>query len=174
MMHRRRRTGITLYEVVLSLAIFAGALAALGPLATTGSKAAVRTKLETQAVLRCESKLAEVLAGIEPLVSVSGGAFEDLAPGWTWDLAVNAGPRQDLLIVEVAVVHTNANGTQDASHRLVRLLRDPNALADLQEQMETQSGSGTTTTSGSGSSGGSSSSSGSGTGSGSESGGSSR
>lgn len=137
-MMRRRRNGITLYEVVLSLAIFAGALAALGPLASTGSRAAVRTKLETQAVLRCESKLAEVLAGIEPLQAVSGGAFEDAAPGWSWDLSVTSGPRQDLLILEVSAAHTNANGTLDASHKLVRLLRDPGALADLQSEMELQ------------------------------------
>lgn len=169
-MKHRRRAGITLYEVVLSLAIFAGALAALGPLATTGSRAAVRTKLETQAVLRCESKLAEVLAGIEPLQSVSGGGFEDQAPGWSWDLAVNSGPRQDLLIVEVAAIHTNANGTQDATHRLVRLVRDPDALADLQSQLEQQTGSQSGTQSGS--SGGSGS--GAGTGAGGQTGGSSR
>ncbi|MGE3315555.1 MAG: hypothetical protein AB7O26_10605, partial [Planctomycetaceae bacterium] len=152
-----RRTGITLYEVVLSLAIFAGALAALGPLATTGSRAAVRTKLETQAVLRCESKLAEVLAGIEPLQAVNGGGFEDQAPGWSWDLAVMNGPRQDLLIVEVTAGHTNANGTQDASHKLVRLVRDPGAIEDLQSQMEQQSGSSGSTGAGSGGQSGSSS-----------------
>jgi general secretion pathway protein I len=138
----------------------------------------VRTKLETQAVLRCESKLAEVLAGIEPLQAVSGGAFDDAAPGWSWDLGVSNGPRQDLLIVEVSTVHTNGNGTQDASHKLVRLLRDPGSLADLQADMEqqaqtqsqSQSGSASQGSSqsqssggGSGGSGGGSGSSGSGT-----------
>jgi len=125
-----RRSGMTLYEVVLSLAIFAGALAALGPLANTGSKAAVRARLETQAVLRSESKLAEVLAGIEPLQDVVGGTFEDEAVGWTWNLAVNPGPRDDLLFLEVSAVHTTAGGSQDASHTIFRMFRDPGFVAD--------------------------------------------
>ena len=95
-MHRR---GMTLYEVVLSLAIFVGALTALGPLASTGTRAAVSARLETQAVLRCESKLAEVLAGIEPLQAVSDAAFADEAPGWSWGLTVSSGPREDLLVI---------------------------------------------------------------------------
>lgn len=145
----KSRDGITLYEVVLSLALFSGALAALGSLATTGTRAALRTRLETQAVLRAESKLAEVLAGIEPLQATGGAAFDDAAPGWAWDLAVSSGPRPDLVIVEVTAHHTNGSDVVDASHKLTRLLRDPAAIAELQEELNSLSQSQTSSQSGS-------------------------
>ena len=59
--------GFTLLEVLVSLSIFLVAYAALAQLYTTGSKAAIAAALETQAVLRCESKLAELIAGVESL-----------------------------------------------------------------------------------------------------------
>ena len=58
-----RRSGLTLYEVVLSLVILAGSMTALAELIGTGRRAAVQSKLRTQAVLLCQSKLSEVVSG---------------------------------------------------------------------------------------------------------------
>ena len=63
----QHRPGLTLLEIVLSLAIFFGALAILSQLSWNGARAAVQARLKTQAIIRCEAKLAEVLAGAETL-----------------------------------------------------------------------------------------------------------
>ena len=51
------RPGLTLLEVLLSLGLFLGALAALSQLWYGGVRASVQARLSTQAILRCESKL---------------------------------------------------------------------------------------------------------------------
>ncbi|GIT30334.1 MAG: hypothetical protein Ct9H300mP1_23800 [Planctomycetaceae bacterium] len=54
------RSGFTLLEVLVSLAIFVAAFASLSQLFTLGSRAAVQAALETQATVRAEAKMAEV------------------------------------------------------------------------------------------------------------------
>ena len=60
-----RRSGFTLLEVIISLAIFVSAFAAFSQLFTLGSRAAVQAALQTQAAVRAEAKMAEVVAGVE-------------------------------------------------------------------------------------------------------------
>lgn len=123
------RRGLTLYEVILSLAIFLPALAVLGQAIATGGRAAVQARLQTDAVLRCESVLAECVAGAQPLTSVSSSAFADEAVGWSWSLAVSEGPAEGLLLVEASVTHEDTQGQVNASCTLSRLVRDPEAAA---------------------------------------------
>ena len=60
-----RRNGLTLFELLLALAIFLASLAALAHSCwTSGSRAAAQAKLQTEAILRCESKLGELVSGI--------------------------------------------------------------------------------------------------------------
>ena len=57
------RRGLSLFEVVIALTIFACSMGAIGHLISTGVRAAVRSRLESQAIMRSESKMAEVAAG---------------------------------------------------------------------------------------------------------------
>ena len=66
-----QRAGISLFEVLLALVIFMGSYAALSALSSSGMNAAVQGRLQTQAIIRCESKLAEVVSAVEPMDSVS-------------------------------------------------------------------------------------------------------
>ncbi len=135
---RRSRRGLTLFEVVLSLGIFLGALAAVGQLISSGSRAAVQAQLRTQAILRCESKLAEVLAGVETIETVAEMPFDDQADGWTWSLDVAEGPHADLLELEVTVAHTGQNRLGNVSYTLKRYVRDPQLFLDaaIDESLE--------------------------------------
>ena len=81
------RRGLTLLEIILALAIFFGSLAALAQLSWNGSRAAVQARLKTQAIIRCEAKLAEILAGAQRLQSSSRVPFPDNA-AWTWSLSI--------------------------------------------------------------------------------------
>jgi Tfp pilus assembly protein PilV len=118
------RAGISLLEVVLALGIFLGAIAALSQLSSTGMRTAVSARLQTQAILRCESKLAELVAAIEPLDDVTDQPFED-DENWTWTLVSVAGPHADLLNLTVSVRYEGGNQQASTGYSLSRLVRDP-------------------------------------------------
>lgn len=101
---RGRRSGLTLLEIVLSLAIFFGALTALSQLAWNGSRAAVQARLKTQATIRCEAKLNEVLAGAEPMSNISGATFPDDS-NWTWSQTVTPSSQPELVQIDLTVSH---------------------------------------------------------------------
>ncbi|QDU05593.1 hypothetical protein V6x_53330 [Gimesia chilikensis] len=129
------RAGLTLLEVLISLAIFLGALTALSQLIGIGSRAAVQAQLRTQAILKCQSKLAEVLAGAQPLESVSQAAFED-EENWKWSLDVQPGAYENMLQLTVSVLYSGAGESVTTSYQLTRQIRDPAMLLDAANTVE--------------------------------------
>jgi type II secretion system protein I len=124
------RRGITLYEVVVALVIFAGAMAAISEAVSTGVRAALQSRLQSQAILLCQSKMGEVLAGAVPRQSMAEAAFvEPYLQGWKWSLSVKPGPHTGLLLVEVEVDYRLASNSVDGSFSLARLVRDQTAFA---------------------------------------------
>jgi type II secretion system protein I len=119
------RGGMTLYEVVVALAIFLGSLAVLSQAVATGSRAASQAKLRSEAVMRCEQKMAELVAGVQPLEKTDEADFEDDEPNWSWSADVAAGPTTGLLYVVVTAAHTGSNANATVSYSLSRLVRDP-------------------------------------------------
>ncbi len=71
------RNGFSLLEVVLALAIFFASAAALSQLLLVGVKTARWTEHASEAALRCESKLAEIVAGLEPARLEPATPFDD-------------------------------------------------------------------------------------------------
>jgi general secretion pathway protein I len=117
------RRGLSLFEVVIALAIFMGALAAIGQLVSVGAQGAVRAKLESQAVIRCETTMAEVLAGYIGLRNTSG-TFSD-NPAWTWSVSVASTSHSGLYLIEVKATHTGQSNMSKVSYSLERFIRDP-------------------------------------------------
>lgn len=140
--HPLFRRGLTLFEVLISLAIFVGSMAAIGQLVATGVRGALRARLQTQAVLRCESKMAEVVAGISPFHPASDTPFVD-DPAWTWSMSLAPGPNQELFLVEVTTAHQAGGQLGAVTFSLRRLVRNPQIFIDKmikeQEQQATQS-----------------------------------
>jgi type II secretion system protein I len=124
-----RRSGFTLLEVMVALAIFVAAFAALSQLYSLGTRAAVDAALQTQAAVRAEAKMAEVLAGVESLEAASEMPFEDDA-NWSWGLEVNEGPHADVYEIVVTVVFQNGSGPPAMTYSLVRFRRDPQLILD--------------------------------------------
>ena len=127
------RTGMTLYEVVLSLTLFLGAMLAISQIISIGSRAAIQSRLQTQAILRCESKLSEILAGVEPMESVSNAQFEEETANWVWSLEIGPGPHEVLLDLTVSVSHISQDGNPDSTFSLRRFVRDPQLFVDAAE-----------------------------------------
>lgn len=125
----RGPAGITLFEVVLALAIFIGAFTAIGQVLRTGSRAAIRAQLSSEAVLRCERKMNEVLSGVTALEAVQRTPFED-NPNWIWTLNLLDSGTPNLLQLELIVERAGTGGQSATSYRLTRLMRDPQIYVD--------------------------------------------
>ncbi len=128
-----QRGGFTLFEVMLALAIFVGSMAALTQLIHNGMRGAVHSQLQTEAVLRCQSKLAEVIVGAESFDSASGVPFED-DDTWSWTLEMSETDETDLYLLDLTVDHASSNNIGAVSFRLTRLLRDPQLAIDAADE----------------------------------------
>jgi general secretion pathway protein I len=126
--------GLTLLEVLLSVAIFMGAMVALGQLISSGRRAASRGELQTEAVIRCESVVGRIVAGLLPVEAIEDAAFDDdLERRWTYSVQLLETPEVDLLGFQVTVTHQNNLGDANYSYSLQRFLRDPQIYADAAE-----------------------------------------
>lgn len=123
------RRGLTLLEIILALAIFFGSLAVLSQLTWNGARAAVQSRLKTQAMIRCEAKMAEVLAGAQRLQGASNVEYQD-DKNWTWSLSISETNFPDLLQLDVTVSHSGNSHLANAQFTLRRWMRDPALFQD--------------------------------------------
>jgi len=78
---------LTLLEVIVAMAIFLVALAAIGQLIQFGMMRALDAEYQSQALQKAQSKMAEVIAGAEPLGSQTDSPFPDDPDGvWHWSI----------------------------------------------------------------------------------------
>jgi Tfp pilus assembly protein PilV len=80
-----RRAGLSLLEVLVALGIFVVALTVLGRLITLGGELALEAQWRNEAAQLCQTKLAEVRAGAEPLMAQSDMPFDE-STAWRWGL----------------------------------------------------------------------------------------
>lgn len=128
------RRGLTLLEVLVSLVIFVGAMAAIGQLVSSGVRGALRSRFQSEACMLCEAKLNEVVAGIVPLQTMQQTYPDD--NHWAWSLVVSPAPVPGLLRAEVTVKRQGTNARGDISYNLVRYVRDPQLYYAAQEEEE--------------------------------------
>lgn len=142
------RSGLTLYEVALSIAIFLMAMAAIGQLISGGSRSSVDASLRTEAAIQCETKMNEVLAGALNLEPVNEQALSEDDASWKWSLSIADGEIEGIKDLTVTVSHYTNNGQINATYSLRRLVRDPQlfedaaleAAAEAEEEETTSSG----------------------------------
>ncbi|WP_010586027.1 type IV pilus modification PilV family protein [Schlesneria paludicola] len=131
------RSGLTLLEIVLSLAIFFSAVVTLAQLAWTGSRAAVQARLRTQATIRCEAKLNEVLAGAEAMQTASGMSFPD-DPNWTWSQVVTSGSHPELMQIDLTVAHRGSSSLTNIDVTIRRWARQQSVFVQGVTQEKTE------------------------------------
>ena len=123
------RRGFSLLEVILALAILAGAVAVLGELARLGIRNARAARYTTQAQLLCESKLAEITAGITMPEPVQGAPCENVVdpadPRWLYTIEVQPVDEQGLVAVRVSVKQDLPPENRPIGCSLVRWIVDP-------------------------------------------------
>jgi len=124
-----RRGGFSLLEVILALAILTGAIAVLGELARMGLQNARIARDRTYAQLLCESKLAEITAGItlpEPCPLTPFGTVADPREAdWLYSIEVYGVDEEGLVGVRVRVVQDLEPRKRPVEFALVRWIVDP-------------------------------------------------
>jgi type II secretion system protein I len=121
-----RRSAFTLIEVLLALAILVGAIATLGELLRGGLISAERARDLSRAVLICESKMAQIVAGIQLPETVTGVAVEDdLSGEWIYSVEVTDTASPFLLAVSVTVQRDLPEEKNPISSTLVRWVKSP-------------------------------------------------
>lgn len=134
------RRGLTLLEVLISVSIFFASLTAIVQILNLGRNSEMMTRLQTEAVMRCESKMAEVISGAQELTSVSDELLEnDGETGtWNWSLESAGTETANLLQITVTVRYVNENDEEIVSFSLTRYMRDPQLFLDAASSGSTE------------------------------------
>ncbi len=120
----RCRGGLSLLEVLLSIAILGGSLLVIGNLVGHGYRAATEARLRSEATILCDTKMAEISAGVLDLESVSDVAIEENQE-WEYSVDVEPSNQTGLLIATVTVRQSPAVAANPLSLSLVRFIPDP-------------------------------------------------
>jgi len=139
------KRGFSLLEVILALAILAGALAALGEVMRLGDENAAAAADKSRAAMLAESVISEMLVGARPVASVNGAVLplED-DPPWTASIEVVATEYQELVAVRVTIAQQLPPEQDPARCALVRWIPNPNYIPASQQQSSTSGSSSST------------------------------
>jgi prepilin-type N-terminal cleavage/methylation domain-containing protein len=155
---RLGKEGFTLLEIVLSLAILAGSLAALGEVMRLGDRNAEMVRDESQAQVLASSVMDELLAGSMQMMAVNRVPFEyQSEPQWVYSVAFEPTHYVELLLARVRVEQDLPPEREPARFELVRWVANPDLVASATNEAgssQSSSGGGSSGTSGSSSSGG--------------------
>jgi general secretion pathway protein I len=153
------RPALTLLEVVIALAIFLLAMTVFSQMLLRNGEITRDIRRQNLATRLCQSKLAEVVAGVEPLTSQSDQQCDD-EPDYTWSLEADNGSVTGLWVVKVTVTRTDSGSGNPIQCSLTEMLLDPSIIGSTQDSPAPSgtntttgaSGSSTTSTPGSGAS----------------------
>ncbi len=120
----QERSAFTLLEVILALAIMAGAVAILGELTRTGLINSQRARELTRGELVCESVMTQIATGALSASSTSDVAFDD-DPRWLYSIDVQSASQPGLIAVTVTAVRDAPPEQQPVKFQLVRWMIDP-------------------------------------------------
>jgi type II secretion system protein I len=126
-----QRSGFSLLEVILALAILAGAVAVLGEVARHGLDTARIARDLTYAQMLCESKMAEITSGIAPVDAVDRAPVDVVsnatALSWVYSVETESTEIEGLLAVRVTVTPDLPDERHPIRCSMVRWIQDPNA-----------------------------------------------
>jgi hypothetical protein len=138
---------LTLLEAMLALAILGLSIAATGELVRIGMRSAAAARDLTTAQLLCESKMAEISAGIVPAEPVLR-MQDEFDPEWVYSIEQQIIEQPGLLAIRVTVEKDIDVDQRPISFSLVRWIPDP-SMALMPQEMTSESTTTGGTTSGS-------------------------
>ena len=127
-----RRPALTLLEVVIALAIFLLAMTVFSQMLLRNGEIARDIKRQNLATRLCQSKLAEVVAGVVPLSSQGDGSFDE-EPDYTWSLTADNGSVAGLWNVTVNVARQQTDSGNPIQCSLTQMVLDPSIVGSTQD-----------------------------------------
>ena len=126
----RRQTALSLLEVLLALAILGGTMAVIGELMRIGARNAEIARDSTTAQMLCETKMAELEIGFQPLQAVDATPVEDLEfqEDWLYSLLIEQVDGQGLVSVRVLVEQNPLIYSRPVTFELTRWMIDETLL----------------------------------------------
>jgi type II secretion system protein I len=118
------RSGLTLIEVLLALAIFLMSLVALGQLMNMTSEMALEIDHTNRANQLMQKQMNAVVAGYVPLSGQSDTPFDEDS-NWYWSVDAQADSAPSLYHVTVTVSHKTSTGDTDFQKSLYQMVLDP-------------------------------------------------
>ncbi|VTS06176.1 type IV pilus modification PilV family protein [Tuwongella immobilis] len=143
-LHNRtiRRAGLSLIEVIVALSIFLFAFIAVGQLINLSSDSAREISYQSDGIRIAQSTLAQVVAGILPLETVTDSSVEDESP-WTYSIDCEQQSVANLWKVTVTAKRPRPGGTT-VEVPLTQLVLDPSVRGGIGSSSSSSSESGTT------------------------------
>src|SRR5262245_19273081 len=130
------RRGLSLLEVILAMAILGGALATIGQLIRIGGRNAMIARDLTAAELYCESKLNEVVAGVDVPDPVSDAPLGETGE-WLYSVAATPTDLNGLTAVTVTVTQAKEFAGRPVTFSLSRWMVDPTYAQTAAEEEAT-------------------------------------
>ncbi len=126
------RTGLSLLEVVLAIAILGVAISVIGELVRLGSRCAAEARDLTTAQLYCESKMAEIAAGADVAQPVTSTPIDTVGE-WMYYVEVAPTDQVGLILITVTVEQNRSPADRPVSFTLQRWIQDPNVVYEEDE-----------------------------------------
>lgn len=133
------RSGFSLLEMLLALAILGTSLGILSQVAMTGTDAALEANLLSQARMMAQAKMAEILVeGISPSAvppTPIASMKSDETSEFQYSVNVTPAAMDGLLLIRIDVQAIDAGGSVQANYSLSRFWIDPLlGLAELEAE----------------------------------------
>ena len=125
------RPGLSLLEVLVAMAIFLLSIIGISQLVSFASDRALEVQMRNQSVRLCQSKLAELKAGILPLSSQGDTPFDEDSD-YRWSVTADQGTVPNLWQITVKVTREKSNGDVIESS-LSQMVLDPSIVGSTQD-----------------------------------------
>ena len=114
-------SAFTLLEVILALAILAGAVAVLGEVMSLASRNASDAQAEAQAQLLASTVMDEMLSGVTEFENLSSQPLDtDSAIPWIYSVGISTTNLEGLMLVEVLVEQDTEEQFRPVKYQLTR------------------------------------------------------
>lgn len=133
MVHKRCRNGLSLLEVILSIAILGGSMVVIGNLYHLGYRSALQARFRNEGNILADTTMAELAAGVLSLESTGDTEIEG-RPGWFYSVDVEQSSQPGLLIATVLVRHEVQTAGAVTSVSIVRFIPDPDYEPEEDEE----------------------------------------
>ena len=129
----KSRQGLSLLEVILSIAILGGSMVVIGQMYNLGYRSALQARFRSEANILVDSVMAELAAGVIPAESANGESIQG-ATGWTYSIEIEDSLQSGLFMSTVTVKREGESSILTDGLSIVRFLPDPDYIPEEDEE----------------------------------------